>query len=168
MIKYSPGEVVDQLDEAILDILQNEGRISNVELGQRVNLSPPAVHARLKRLEQQGFIRQYVALLDRERIGYDMLCFINISLQLHQREQVENFRHRMLEIPEVLECHHLTGEYDYLLKVVVRNRKGLEQFVVNQLTPVPGIARIHTGLVLTEIKSTTALPLNKAEDLSKL
>ena len=160
MIKYSYDEVVDDLDEAILNILQQEGRISNVELGNRINLSPPAVHARLKRLEQKGFIRQYVALLDRERIGYDMLCFINVSLQLHQQEQVEMFKQRMLELPQVLECHHLTGEYDYLLKVVVRNRKDLEQFVVNQLTPIPAIARIHTSLVLSEIKSTTALPLD--------
>jgi len=159
MIKYSQVEMVDDVDEAILNILQQEGRISNVELAQRVNLSPPAVHSRLKRLEQNGYIRQYVALLDRERIGYDMLCFINVSLQLHQREHVENFKQRMLEMPQVLECHHLTGEYDYLLKVVVCNRKELEQFVVNQLTPIPGIARIHTSLVLSEIKSTTALPL---------
>lgn len=159
MIKYSQIEMVDDVDEAILNILQQEGRISNVELAQRVNLSPPAVHSRLKRLEQNGYIRQYVALLDRERIGYDMLCFINVSLQLHQREHVENFKQRMLEMPQVLECHHLTGEYDYLLKVVVCNRKELEQFVVNQLTPIPGIARIHTSLVLSEIKSTTALPL---------
>ncbi|GAB4456162.1 MAG: Lrp/AsnC family transcriptional regulator [Anaerolineae bacterium] len=159
MIKYSHEEVLDELDQAILQILQQEGRISNVELAGRVNLSPPAVHARLKRLEERGAIRQYVALLDRERIGYDMLCFINVSLQLHQLEQVDNFRQMMLAMPQVLECHHLTGEFDYLLKVVVRNRKALEQFVVNQLTPIPGIARIYTSLVLTEIKSTTALPL---------
>lgn len=159
MIQYSHQEMVDELDEAILNILQQEGRISNVELASRVNLSPPAVHARLKRLEQQGLIRQYVALLDRERIGYDMLCFINISLQLHQRENVENFKKMVLQMPQILECHHLTGEYDYLLKVVVRHRKDLEQFVVNELTPIPGIARIHTSLVLSEIKSTTALPL---------
>lgn len=159
MIKYSQIEMVDDVDKAILNILQQEGRISNVELAQRVNLSPPAVHSRLKRLEQNGYIRQYVALLDREQMGYDMLCFINVSLQLHQREHVENFKQRMLEMPQVLECHHLTGEYDYLLKVVVCNRKELEQFVVNQITPIPGIARIHTSLVLSEIKSTTALPL---------
>jgi len=146
-----------------LEILQQEGRISNKELANRVNLSPPAVHARLKRLEQQGYIRRYVALLDRELIGYDMLCFINVTLQLHQLEHVESFRKRMLELPQVLECHHLTGEYDYLLKVVVRTRKDLENFVVRQLTPVPGVARIHTSLVLTEIKSTTALPFDNTK-----
>lgn len=160
MIKYSQGNIMDGLDEAILEILQIDGRISNVDLANRVNLSPPAVHARLKRLEERGYIRQYVALLDRELIGFDMLCFINVTLQLHQLEHVKNFKRMILEMPQVLECHHLTGEFDYLLKVVVSSRKDLEQFVVNQLTPIPGLARIHTSLVLTEIKSTTALPLD--------
>ena len=160
MIKYSQNNTMDEMDEAILKVLQTDGRISNVDLANRVNLSPPAVHARLKRLEERGYIRQYVALLDRELIGFDMLCFINVTLQLHQLEHVENFKRMILEMPQVLECHHLTGEFDYLLKVVVSNRKDLEQFVVNQLTPIPGLARIHTSLVLTEIKSTTALPLD--------
>ena len=160
MIKYSQSNIMDEMDEAILKVLQTDGRISNVDLANRVNLSPPAVHARLKRLEERGYIRQYVALLDRELIGFDMLSFINVTLQLHQLEHVENFKRMILEMPQVLECHHLTGEFDYLLKVVVSNRKDLEQFVVNQLTPIPGLARIHTSLVLTEIKSTTALPLD--------
>lgn len=160
MIKYSQVEMLDSLDKAILQVLQIDGRISNVELANRVNLSPPAIHTRIKRLEQQGYIRRYVALLDREQIGFDMLCFINVSLQLHQLEQVDNFREIILQMPEVLECHHLTGEYDYLLKVVVRNRKELERFVMGRLTPIPGIARIYTSLVLTEIKSSTTLPLD--------
>jgi DNA-binding Lrp family transcriptional regulator len=160
MIQSSPNESLDDLDKAILELLQRDGRISNVELAHRISLSPPAIHARLKRFEQRGYIRQYVALLDREKFGYDMLCFIEVSLQLHQSEQVENFRQMMQQMPEVLECHHLTGEYDYLLKVVVRNRAELKRFVVKRLTPIPGIARIHTSLVLSEVKQTTALPLS--------
>ncbi len=159
MIQSSPNEPLDDLDKTILQLLQTDGRISNVELAHRISLSPPAIHARLKRLEQRGYIRQYVALLDREKFGYDMLCFIEVSLQLHQSEQVENFRQLMQQMPEVLECHHLTGEYDYLLKIIVRNRAELERFVVKRLTPIPGIARIHTSLVLSEVKQTTALPL---------
>jgi DNA-binding Lrp family transcriptional regulator len=159
MIQYSSNNILDDLDKAILQLLQTAGRISNVELANQINLSPPAIHARLKRLEQRGYIRQYVALLDREKFGYDMLCFIEVSLQLHQSEQVENFRQIMQQMPEVLECHHVTGEYDYLLKIVVRNRAELERFVVKRLTPIPGIARIHTSLVLSEVKLTTALPL---------
>ena len=147
------------LDAAILRELQNDGRISNVELARRVHLSPPATHARVKRLEQEGYIRQYGATLDREKAGFDLLCFIQITLQVHQPQQVEKFRTLIRQMPEVLECHHITGEYDYLLKVALRNRKDLERFVVKQLTPMPGVARIHTSLVLSEIKATTALPL---------
>lgn len=159
MLQSSLDEQLDDLDRAILQVLQSDGRISNVDLANRVSLSPPAIHARLKRLEQRRYIRHYVALLDREKMGYDMLCFIEVSLQLHQPEQVENFRQVIQQMPEVLECHHVTGEYDYLLKVVVRNRKDLERFVVNRLTPIPGLARIHTSLALSEVKSTTALPV---------
>ena len=159
MIEYSKGVTLDELDKIILTVLQTEGRISNVELAGRVNLSPPAIHGRIKRLEQKGLIRQYVTLLDREALGYDMLCFINVSLQLHQFEHVDSFRAAIQNMPEVLECHHLTGEYDYLLKVIVRNRKELQDFVVGRLTPIPGVARIHTSLVFDEIKSTTVLPL---------
>ena len=151
---------IDEIDRAILAILQTSGRVTNAELARQVNLSPPAVHARLRRLEEQGLIRQYVALLDREAAGYDMLCLINIRMELHQREHVERLRSIVQTMPEVLECHHVTGEYDYQLKVVLRNRKELERFVVDRLTTIPGIAHIRTSLVLSEIKSTTAIPFD--------
>ena len=159
MLEYSQNTALDETDRDILQILQAEGRISNVDLAQRVNLSPPATHARVRRLEEQGFIRQYVALLDPAKVGYDMLCFVRVSLQLHQSQPVERFGEIIQDMPEVLECHHITGEYDYLLKVAVRNRKDLERFAVERLTPIPGVARINTSLVLSEVKSTTALPI---------
>ncbi len=159
MTEQSSSEGLDSLDKSILRLLQAEGRTSNAELARRVNLSPPATHARLKRLEEQGYIRKYVALVDPEKAGFDMLCFINVGLQMHTAEHVAHFRAAVKEIPEVLECHHITGEYDYLLKVVIHNRKDLENFVVNRLTPIPGVARIYTSLVLSEVKATTALPL---------
>lgn len=159
MIEYSQDEKLDALDKAILAALQADGRISNAELARRVNLSPPAIHARLRRLEKQNYIAQYAAILNREQVGYDMLCFVHMTLQGHQQEQVEMVRNTINQMPEVLECYHLTGEYDYLLKVVIRNRKDLERFVMNRLTPIPGIGRIHTSLVLTEVKNTTAVPL---------
>ncbi len=159
MIPYSVTNPLDDVDKAILRILQTDGRISNVELARRINLSPPATHARLRRLEQDGVIREYTAVLNRERVGFDLLCFIHVSLALHQLAQVEGFRQAIRQMPEVLECHFVTGEYDYLLKVAVHNRKDLERFVVDQLTPLPGVARIHTSVVFTEVKSTTALPI---------
>ena len=150
---------LDDLDIAILDHLQKDSSISNVELGRQVQLSPPAIHTRIRRLEELGYIRQYTALLDRERLGFDMLCFIQVSLQIHKTGEVDSFRRSVAEMPEVLECHHLTGDFDYLLKVAVQNRKALQQFLMDRLTPIPCVARIQTSLALTEIKSTTILPI---------
>ncbi len=159
MIKSSQSAMLDTVDKSALRALQADGRLSNVELARKINLSPPATHARVRRLEKDGYIRQYTVIVDREKAGYDLLCFIHIGLQMHQVTQVEKFREATRKMPEVLECHHITGEYDYLLKVVLKNRKDLERFVVDKLTPIPGVARIHTSLVFTEVKSTMALPL---------
>lgn len=159
MAEDSKSSTLDDIDRRILRILQTNGRISNADLARRAHLSAPAMHARIKRLEQQGYIRDYVALLNREAVGFDMLCFIHVSLQVHQPEAVERFRDAIRQLPEVLECHHITGEYDYLLKVAIRNRKDLERFVMKQLTPIRGLAHIRTSVVLSEIKSTTVLPL---------
>jgi Lrp/AsnC family leucine-responsive transcriptional regulator len=159
MIKVSQQPVLDEVDKAMLRLLQNDGGLSNVQVARAVKLSPPGAHARLRRLRKEGYIRKTAVILDREKAGYDLLGFIQISLQMHQWEQVEKFRKLIRQWPEVLECHHITGEYDYLLKVVLHNQKDLERFVVDRLTPIPGVARIHTSLVLNEVKSTTALPL---------
>ena len=159
MIKSSVENTLDEIDRAILKILQRDGRISHVELGQQVNLSSPAINARIKRLEQAGYIRRYVALLDREVMGYDMLCFISIRLSLHQYEEHEKFLEIVKGMPQVLECHHLTGEFDYLLKVITRNRQDLQNFIVHHIIPIRGVAQVYTSVVLTEVKSTTALPL---------
>jgi Lrp/AsnC family leucine-responsive transcriptional regulator len=148
---------LDDLDRQILAIVQRDGRITNAELAQQIHLSPPAAHARLKRLQARGVIRQFVALLDREQLGYDLMALIHVTLAQHQPARVQEFRAAIQTMPQVLECYHVTGEYDYLLKVVVRNRKELEQFLVETLTPAPGVGRIHTNLVFSEIKATTEL-----------
>jgi Lrp/AsnC family leucine-responsive transcriptional regulator len=151
--------MLDGIDCQILTLLQDDGRISNVELARRIELSPPATYMRVKSLEEQGYVRRYVALLEPEKMGYDLLCFVQVALQLHSLEQIQTFRRVIQGMPEVLECHHVTGEYDYLLKVAVHNRKDLETFLLERLTPVPGVARIHTSMVLSEVKLTTALPV---------
>ena len=155
--------MLDELDKRILNELQKDARISNAELARRVNLSPPATHARVKRLEEKGAVQRYVALLDRQRTGYDMLCFVRVSLQLHDLDQVTGFHEAVREIPEVLECHHVTGDYDYLLKVLAHNTEDLENFLVNRLTPIPGVAQIHTSLVLREVKNSTTIPLGSVD-----
>lgn len=150
---------LDAVDAAILGRLQEDGSITNVELSRAVGLSPPATHARVRRLTEQGYIERYAAILNRQKLGLDLLCFIQITMQVHHLARQDPLRLMIQEMPEVLECHHVTGEYDYLLKVIVRDRQELERFVVGRLTTMPGVARIHTSLAFTEVKGTTVLPL---------
>lgn len=152
------SKVLDHVDIKILDMLQKESQLSNAELARRVNLSPPATHTRVKRLESEGFINRHVALLNQEKLGFDLLCFVFMSTNIHQAEKLKVLEDALTEMPEVLECHCLTGEYDYLLKVVNRDRKELERFIrkLNEL----GITRIQTSLALREIKCSTVLPIS--------
>jgi DNA-binding Lrp family transcriptional regulator len=150
---------LDEKDRQLLKHLQGDARLTNTELAKRVDLSPPGLQRRLRKLEDAGIIEQYVTLLDREAVGFDMLCFVQVTLLRHEPESIRRFKEIVQDMPEVLECHHTTGEFDYLLKVIVRNREHLEKFLVEKLTPVPGMDKIRTSLVLREIKSTTCLPI---------
>jgi Lrp/AsnC family leucine-responsive transcriptional regulator len=151
---------LDETDRLVLQYLQEDARLTNTELARRVELSPPGLQRRVRKLEEAGVIERYVTLVSREVIGFDMLCFVQVTLQRHAPEAISQFKEIVQTMPEVMECYHLTGEYDYLLKVVVRNRRHLEQFLVETLTPVPGMDKIRTSLVLREIKTTTAVPLD--------
>ena len=159
MIEFNQIRSLDAVDRAMLAILQHQGRISNADLARRVNLSPPATHVRLKRLEQEGYIEEYVARLSRSKLGYGMMCYVSIGLQGHQFEELEHVRRTLRDMPEVLECCFVTGEFDYLLKVVLQDQGDLERFILRQLSPLPGLARISTSMVVSEIKSSTALPV---------
>lgn len=150
---------LDAKDHELLRLLQANARISNAELARHVDLSPPGLQKRLRRLESAGVIEDYVTLVNREALGYDMLCIIQINLQRHEPEAIARFRDRVQDLPEVLECYHLTGQYDYLMKIVVRNRKHLERFLMETLTPIPSMDTIRTSLVLSDIKVTTAVPV---------
>ncbi|AVK84482.1 AsnC family transcriptional regulator [Lysinibacillus sp. B2A1] len=154
-------QILDTIDIQILDILQKESQISNAEIARRVNLSPPATHTRIKRLEGEGFINRQVAILNQEKLGFDLLCYVFISTNIHQAEQLDILENALEAMSEVLECHCLTGEYDYLLKVVIRDRKELDGFIrkLNKL----GISRIQTNLSLREIKNSTVLPITNVE-----
>ena len=156
-MEYSSA--LDEKDLQILTLLQWDCSISNVDVAKQVDLSPPSVHSRIKRLRKLGYIEELVALLNPEKLGFQMQCFILVILQIHDSEQVKNFHRHMQAIPEVMECHHITGEYDYLLKVMVRNQQELQKLLMDKLTPVEHIARMQTSLVLTTIKDTTRLPI---------
>lgn len=159
MNNISDGIVLDELDILILQQVQTDCSISNSELARRINLSQPATHTRLKRLRTAGIIRQSVSLLDRSKLGMNMNCFIQIQLNAHDTSTFDLFQKAVNEMPEVLECHHLTGVYDYLLKVVLKDQDHLGRFVRERLANLRDVRQITTSVVLFEVKSTTALPL---------
>ena len=150
---------LDEMDRALLQFLQEDARISNAELARRLDLSATGLQKRLRKLEDAGIIQRYTTLVDREAVGYDMLCFVQVTLQRHELNAIAAFKQAVQTMPEVLECYHLTGEYDYMLKVLLRNRKHLEIFLMEKLTPLSGMDKLRTSLVLNEIKESTAVPL---------
>jgi Lrp/AsnC family transcriptional regulator, leucine-responsive regulatory protein len=158
MIKTSQ-RTLDEIDRAILSILQAEGNIKDADLARRIKLSAPATHARIRRLEQDGFITGYRAEIDRDKVGFGLMCFVQISLLSHQHELESELRDAVVALPEVVECYQVTGQSDYLLKVVLRDRKHLEAFLNKSLTSMLKDVRMQTSVVLTEIKATHALPL---------
>ncbi len=151
---------LDKIDRTLLAYLQDDARITNTELARRVALSPPGLQKRLRKLEAAGVIEQYVTLVNREALGYDMLCFVQVTLKHHEPQAVQTFRDAVQDMAEVQECYFLTGEYDYLLKLLVRHRRDLERFLVEGLTPMLGMDKIRTSMVLTEIKRSTAVPVH--------
>ncbi|HVS16675.1 MAG TPA: Lrp/AsnC family transcriptional regulator [Thermoanaerobaculia bacterium] len=155
---------LDRRDREILRLMQEDSSHTVAELARRLEMSPPGLQKRLRKLEEGGVLLRQVALVDREAVELDLLCFVQVTLAHHQPDAVEGFRHAMRSLPEVLECHMLTGEFDYLLKVVARNHHDLEAFLVERLTPVVGVDKIRTSIVLNEIKSSTALPLGDDEE----
>jgi Lrp/AsnC family leucine-responsive transcriptional regulator len=150
---------LDDLDRRLLAALQTDARRSSAELARELKLSGPGLQKRLRRLEERGVIRGYATVVDREAVGLDLLCFIHIMLAHHRPDAIRRFPDRIMKMPEVLECHFLTGEFDYLLKVVVADHEELEKFLFERLMKVSGVDRTRTSIVVKEVKATTSLPL---------
>ena len=150
---------MDALDRRILDELQRDGSLSNVALAQRVGLSPSPCLARVKALEQSGVIRQYVALADAARLGLGLNVFISISLTTQSKEALARFEQRIADLDEVMECYLMTGDSDYLLRVVVPDIGALERFILDRLSPLPEVEKIRSGFALKQVRYKTALPL---------
>lgn len=154
-----PALPLDRTDVRILEVLQNEGRLSNQEVAERVSLSPSPCLRRIKRLEEQGVIRGYVALVDAEKIGLGLLAYVSVKLEKRGNIPMEEFRARVQGWPEVLSCYAMTGEMDYLLHVQVEDLQHFSRFVMDRLLRQPGVVDVKSSFALECIKDTTALPL---------
>ncbi|MDN5252219.1 Lrp/AsnC family transcriptional regulator [Betaproteobacteria bacterium LSUCC0117] len=150
---------LDAIDIRILSELQQDGGLSNVELARRVNLSPSPCLMRVRALEKQGVIRQYVALADPQALGLGLNVFISISLKEQSKAALADFESRIAEHDEVMECYLMTGDSDYLIRVAVANMAALERFILDQLTPIPGVEKIRSSFALKQVRYKTALPM---------
>lgn len=150
----------DPIDLRLLDRLQNDARITNVALAESVNLSPAPCLRRVRDLESAGAIRGYVTLIDPEAIGLHVSVFIQISLEKQVLNALKNFEETIAGYPEVMECYLMTGDSDYLLRVVARDLATLQSFIVDRIACLPNVANIHSSIALKQIKYKTALPLD--------
>ena len=150
---------LDATDCRILTVLQRQGRITNAELSERVNLSPSACHRRVQRLEEEGFIAGYVALLDARRLHRPTTVYVEITLQGQADELLDAFEREIRRVPEVLECHLMAGSADYLLKVTARDTEDFARIHRQYLARLPGVAQMHSSFSLRTVLQTTALPV---------
>lgn len=150
---------LDSLDRAILRLLQGDGRLTNVELAKQVRLSPSPCLRRVKALEERGYIRQYTALLDRDRLGRGLHVFVMVSLVSQRQETLEAFEAAVRGLDDVLECYLLAGEADYLLAVAAADLDSYQRLFTKRLGELPGVSSLRTLIAMKTVKATTALPL---------
>lgn len=151
---------LDQIDVVLLNAVQQNARLTNAELGERVGLSPSAVQKRLRKLEENGVIEGYVTLLNRRKVGCDLLTFVKVTMQGHTTELIQEFDSSIRGMPEVLESHRIIGDADYLLKVVVRDREALDAFLMKRLLVLKSVERVSSYMVLKEVKETANILLS--------
>ena len=154
---------LDRYDRRILEVLQEEGRISNQELADRIGLSPSPCLRRVKALEEGGVLTAYRALVDSRKLGLTLTALIYISMDRHTPDRFANFDAKVTKLPEVLECLLVTGQdADYQLKVIVRDMDAYQELLLNKITRIQGVTGVHSSFVLRKVVDKTALPVGKA------
>ncbi|MFC4722081.1 Lrp/AsnC family transcriptional regulator [Geojedonia litorea] len=152
---------LDNLDRNLLQLLQQDCKQTNKELSNKLNLSVTAVYERIKKLEREGLISKYVALVDKSHIGKSFVAFCSIKLIQHSQDYVVKFEKEVAKLEEVLECYHISGDYDYLLKVIVSDMEAFREFMVKKLTTINHIGSTYSSFMINEVKHTTAISVLK-------
>jgi Lrp/AsnC family leucine-responsive transcriptional regulator len=156
-----PKIKLDDIDLQILQLLQQHGRMTNARLAQEVGLSAPPMLERVKKLERLGIITGYRAILDAKRLGRDFFVFVAINVDVAQLSNVERIEKQLSDMKEVLECHHIAGDIDFLVKVNVEDQEAYKGFVTENLAKIGGISRLHSWVVLSTIKDSTELHIQR-------
>lgn len=150
---------MDTIDKQLIGLLQQDTKKTTKELSIKLNLSVTAVYERIKKLERDGIIQKYVALLDRNKINKSFVVFCHIKLVQHSKEFLTTFEKEVIKLNEVLECFHVSGEYDYILKIFVKDMEEYREFMVTKLTTLQHIGSTHSTFMIGEVKNTTAFIL---------
>lgn len=150
---------MDSIDKKLLQLLQHDTKKTTKELSLKLNLSVTAVYERIKKLEREGIIAKYVVLLDKEKVGKNFVVFCHLKLIQHTKEFLTKFESEVVQLKEVLECHHVSGDYDYILKIAVKNMEEYREFLVTKLTTLEHIGSTHSTFMISEVKNTTVLEL---------
>lgn len=152
---------LDDTDIKILRALQLDAKVNTKELSEQLHISKTPIYERIKRLENDGYIKGYTALVDNKKVGLPLIIFCNVSLAVHDDEHIQRFKNEITNIDEIMECYSTGGIYDFFLKIVLKDLDAYNQFVFEKLTKVHGIVKMQSSFVLSEIKHTTVLNINK-------
>lgn len=152
---------LDATDIEILHALQQDAKVNTKELSEKLHISKTPIYERIKRLENDGYIKGYAALVDNKKIGLPLIVFCNVSLAVHDDEHIRRFQQEIRDIDEIMECYSIGGIYDFFLKVVLKDLDAYNRFVFEKLTKVHGIVKMQSAFVLNEIKHTTVLNIKK-------
>ena len=150
---------LDFTDKNLLNLLQQDAKQTTKALSLKLNLSVTAVYERIKKLEKEGIIQHYVALLNSNKIERGFVVFCHLKLIQHTKEFISKFESQVIRLPEVLECHHVSGDYDYILKILVKDMEAYREFLITKLTSLEHIASTHSTFMISEVKKTTVIDL---------
>lgn len=152
--------MIDQVDKQLLKLLQQNGKYTIKELASQLNLTATPIFERIKRLEQDGYISSYKAVLNRKKIGLNLVAFCNIQLKSHEASFIAKFEKDILQFEEIIECYHIAGMYDYLIKVMVSDMDAYQHFVAKKLASMENIGQVQSAFMMTDVKSDANLPIH--------
>lgn len=150
---------MDKIDRSILNLLQKNGKITIKEIAERLNLTTTPIFERVKKLEKEGYIKSYKAILDRKKAGLQLMVFCNVTLNLHQTDYLKKFEKDIQQFPEVVECYHVAGMFDYLIKIYAQDMESYQHFLSNKLASLENISKVQSSFVMTEVKDFSFLPI---------
>ncbi|GAA4277346.1 Lrp/AsnC family transcriptional regulator [Aquimarina mytili] len=150
---------MDPIDQSILLLLQKDGKITIKDIAERLNLTTTPIFERVKKLEREGYIKSYKAILDRKKVGLQLMAFCNITLNLHQKDFIKKFEKEIQQFPEVVECYHVAGMFDYLIKIYASDMEQYQDFLSNKLASLENISKVQSSFVMTEVKDFSYLPI---------